>query len=64
MDYHYLDATITAILLSLSMITGALSLLIKGKLKKYILIAHGLISVLAYVAFMITYLRAPTFQQF
>jgi len=60
MNYHYLDATITAILLSLSMITGALSLLTKGRLKKYLLIAHGLISIVAYTAFMITYLRAPT----
>jgi len=60
MNYHYLDASITAILLSLSMITGGLSLLVKGRLKKYFLIAHGLVSIVAYIAFMITYLRAPT----
>lgn len=59
MDYHYFDATITAILLTLSIVTGALSLLIKGKWKKYFLIIHGLVSIAAYVAFMITYLRAP-----
>jgi len=60
MNHHYLYATITAILLTTSMITGALSVLVKGKLKKYILILHVLISIAAYVAFMITYLRAPT----
>ncbi len=60
MNYHYLDATIAAILLTLAMITGALSLLVKGKAKKYILILHGIISIAAYVAFMITYIRAPS----
>ncbi len=60
MNYHYFDATLTAILLTLSMITGSLSLLVKGKWKKYLLVAHGIISIMAYVAFMITYLRAPT----
>lgn len=57
--YHYLDAIITFALLTLSMFTGALSILIKGKFKKYVLIIHAIFSILAYIAFIITFLRAP-----
>ncbi|RLG75129.1 MAG: hypothetical protein DRO23_04805 [Thermoprotei archaeon] len=59
-SYHYIDAIITFILLSLSMITGILTLLVKNlKVRRTILILHIIFSMLAFIAFVITFLRAP-----
>ena len=58
--YHYIDAIITFILLCLSMTTGALTIMVKDpRKKKTIMIIHILISILAFIAFVITFIRAP-----
>jgi|GEM_PF-3478579 len=58
--YHYIDAIITFILLCLSMTTGALTIMVKDpRKKKTVMIMHILISILAFIAFVITFIRAP-----
>ena len=58
--YHYIDAIITFMLLCLSMITGALTIMIKDpRKKKTVMIIHVLISIVAFIAFVITFIRAP-----
>jgi len=58
--YHYIDAMITFALLCLSMITGALVIIVKNpKERKRIMVLHVLISILAFIAFIITFIRAP-----
>ena len=58
--YHYVDAVITFTLLCLSMITGALTIIVKDpRRKKMVMIMHILISTLAFIAFVITFIRAP-----
>ena len=56
---HYLDAIITFALLAASMLTGALTILAKDRVRRIMLLIHVITSILAFLAFTITFLRAP-----
>ena len=58
--YHYNDALITFILMTLTMISGALIFLFK-KYSKYFIIAHVVLAVATYIMMIFMILRAPRF---
>lgn len=59
-SYHYIDALITFTLMTLAMITGALILIVK-KYKRLFMILHIIFAIAAYIAMLLTILRAPRF---
>jgi len=59
-SYHYIDALITFILMTLAMITGALILIAK-KYKRLFMTLHIIFAIAAYIAMLLTILRAPRF---
>ncbi len=59
-EYHYTDALITFIFMTLTMITGALILLAK-KYNRLLVLLHIVFAITAYIAMIITILRAPKF---
>ncbi len=59
-EYHYNDALITFIFMTLTMITGALILLTK-KYSRLMRILHIVLGIITYIAMIITILRAPKF---
>ncbi len=59
-EYHYLDASITFVFMTLAMITGVLILLVK-KYNRLLVLLHIVFAVAAYIAMIITILRAPKF---
>ncbi len=59
-EYHYNDALITFILMTLTMITGALIFIAK-KYNKYLILIHAVLAIVTYIAMIIMILRAPRF---
>ena len=58
--YHYNDALITFILMTLTMISGALIFLSK-KYSRYFILVHAVLAIATYIAMIILILRAPRF---
>ena len=60
--YHYIDALVTIVLMTLSIIFGCLSMLLRTKprYKLAMLIVHVLLGIASYIAMLITFIRAPT----
>ncbi len=58
--YHYNDALITFILMTITMITGALVFFSK-KYSKYFIIAHIVLAIITYIMMIFMILRAPRF---
>jgi len=59
-NYHYIDAILTFIFMTIAMISGAL--LIPKRLMKYrrlLLIIHLVSSIISYIMLIITIIRAP-----
>ncbi len=58
--YHYNDALITFILMTIAMISGALIFLTK-RYSKYFIIAHIILAIATYIMMILMILRAPRF---
>lgn len=58
--YHYNDALITFILMTLAMISGALIFFSK-KYSRYFIIAHTILAIATYIMMIYMIIRAPRF---
>ncbi len=58
--YHYNDALITFVLMTLTMISGALIFLSKRH-SKYFVIVHIILAIATYIMMIFMILRAPRF---
>ena len=59
-NYHYYDALLTFIFMTLSMVTGALILLAKRRSRVFIIL-HIVFAIIAYIMMLVTIIRAPRF---
>ena len=59
-DYHYYDALLTFMFMTLSMVTGALILLTKKRGRVFIIL-HIVFAIIAYIMMLVSIIRAPRF---
>ncbi len=59
-NYHYYDALLTFMFMTLSMVTGALILLTKRRGRVFIIL-HIVFAIIAYIMMLVSIIRAPRF---